>query len=725
VTLQQGYGAPSAAVALIGGRAGGTHYVGGWGSKGANESVWGGFCNTGGSVELDVKKGGTYTLVVATYAKDLGAFRELDYTVSLTNASTGTPLGCAVTPVGAQTLAGREGAASVEKERARRAAALASMRAAAEASPPGSPQRLHWEDFQAAAAAVEAKRAECRRAGARFNDGWSGTAGAVGAGWKEGAEAVWADMGELCEAPEVVEGGFSLEDVQQGSLGNCYFMACLANLADGAGSELLDAVFVTAEPNPENVYCVRLWVDGVWRWFFMDSRFLCSRGVYREANDDGAGNEGGRPTCWSGEPDPANGRYRHLVSVRSKTPTEMWPSFLEKAWAMLHGSYADTEGDRVDKAPCCAVMSPSFPLNFFVPHSLPGYHIQLESRGAQETQDARWRELVAASAQGFLMTAGARDADALTRLQKNGADSDGIVRHHAFSVLRVLDAGGLPRLVELRNPHGHGEWTGAFSDSDLASWTPALRAATGYAPEQSGDDGVFWMPMSAFVDKFRAVNVTPRITLRNEVPPGPWRKATAAGAFSRAAVEEAKRRQFPENELCFPQFLLKPLAAGPFFISLMQRADRTEARAAPVRRLEFSASLYAFAGADGSEPAQGRDWYYTPPNRPRVSQVAGFASKGLLTFDNVALDPAVGCYILIPEFKALLGTDVGFEVSVASKCPFELRVAAPGVPRASDVGVAWGSGREGAAGGGASKPALPAPGGTIVVANPLTGAGRK
>jgi hypothetical protein len=154
---------------------------------------------------------------------------------------------------------------------------------------------------------------------------------------------------------------------------------------------------------------------------------------------------------------------------------------------MLHGSYADSEGGRVAAAPCCAVMNSGFPLNFFLPHSLPGIHVNLEAGAAREELEAVWHELVKASGQGFFMTAGARKAS--SRLLANGADSDGIVRNHDFSVLRVLDGAGLPQLLELRNPWGRCEWSGAFSDCDLASWTPALRAATGYSPEQSGDDG--------------------------------------------------------------------------------------------------------------------------------------------------------------------------------------------------------------------------------------------
>jgi hypothetical protein len=199
------------------------------------------------------------------------------------------------------------------------------------------------------------------------------------------------------------------------------------------------------------------------------------------------------------------------------------------------------------------------------------------------------------------------------------------------------------------------------------------------------------MPINALLQKFDSVNITPRITLRNEG--GEWYKALATGTFTRAAVEKSKALRYPENELCFSQFTITPLAAGSFFISVMQRSRRLgRLERTSARKFDMEASLFSFSGARGSEPAASRDWY------SRMSQVTGLRSKGLLTFDNKQLSPEAGCYVLIPSLKALLGCDVDFEVAVVSKCPFELRVAAPGAQRASTAGVVWVSGREGVAG---------------------------
>lgn len=46
---------------------------------------------------------------------------------------------------------------------------------------------------------------------------------------------------------------------------------------------------------------------------------------------------------------------------------------------------------------------------------------------------------------------------------------NGLYQMHAYSVLRIelgLGANGDVDLVQLRNPHGVGEWNGAWSDGD-------------------------------------------------------------------------------------------------------------------------------------------------------------------------------------------------------------------------------------------------------------------
>lgn len=452
--------------------------------------AFGTFSNSDAVVEMDLSADVPYTLIAATYdTTGRGKFQ-----VDVVDATSGLPLTlseplCLLGPLTLEQSVAADAAskskAGAHVEREARKQALLAMRAAAAASPPGSAARESWRDFCAASEEVERLRAEVRARGpaARFADGWSGPR-AIGAGWTGGNAAVWRDIRECAPNPVVIEDGFSLADVQQGELGNCYFIACLANLVldNNDSQRVLHSVFVTAETNPEGVFCVRLWSDDRWVWYFLDATLPTYAGSHKTSNSD---------KCWAGAPNASEGKYALPVSVRSLAMNEFWPCLLEKAWARAHGSYAAIEANRVGEADIFS----SFPLMRFLPHSIPCPPLRLA-----DAPDMQWATLERYAARKWPMTISAKPmASSNSRAGRggrsgDGVDTDGIVRNHAFSLLRVFsffDAtkNQTVRLLELRNPHGGGEWTGAYSDTDLSRWTPALRAATGYDPEAGGDDG--------------------------------------------------------------------------------------------------------------------------------------------------------------------------------------------------------------------------------------------
>ena len=107
---------------------------------------------------------------------------------------------------------------------------------------------------------------------------------------------------------KVFGNGIMPTDIKQGALGNCYFLAVLAGLAevpDRVGSR-----FITQELNPSGIFLVTFFVNGVITPVVVDDYF----------------------PCYKGEP------------VFSKTHrNELWVMLLEKAWAKLHGSYERIE----------------------------------------------------------------------------------------------------------------------------------------------------------------------------------------------------------------------------------------------------------------------------------------------------------------------------------------------------------------------------------------------
>lgn len=88
---------------------------------------------------------------------------------------------------------------------------------------------------------------------------------------------------------------------------------------------------------------------------------------------------------------------------------------------------------------------------------------------------------------------------------------EGIVSGHAYTLLGVYSVPtkmGNQRLVKLRNPWGHQEWTGEWSDGHQI-WDQVLnqqeKSRIGYT--NNLQDGIFFMPYDNFIKKFANVEL--------------------------------------------------------------------------------------------------------------------------------------------------------------------------------------------------------------------------
>lgn len=79
----------------------------------------------------------------------------------------------------------------------------------------------------------------------------------------------------------------------------------------------------------------------------------------------------------------------------------------------------------------------------------------------------------------------------------------GIVQSHAYTVLKLADVDG-HKLIQLRNPWGHREWTGDWSDKS-PKWTARLRNIVDF--HDTKNDGIFWMDFNDFVKEFDDVYI--------------------------------------------------------------------------------------------------------------------------------------------------------------------------------------------------------------------------
>jgi len=76
---------------------------------------------------------------------------------------------------------------------------------------------------------------------------------------------------------------------------------------------------------------------------------------------------------------------------------------------------------------------------------------------------------------------------------------NGIIGGHAYTVLRQIQVGEGPKLMEVRNPWAGFEWKGDYSDnSDL--WTEALKEDYGFSEVRN--DGVFFISYDDYFTNF-------------------------------------------------------------------------------------------------------------------------------------------------------------------------------------------------------------------------------
>ncbi|KAK7194572.1 calpain family cysteine protease-like protein [Novymonas esmeraldas] len=259
--------------------------------------------------------------------------------------------------------------------------------------------------------------------------------------------------------------GVSPKDIDQGQLGDCYYLCAIAALAEYEAP--IEGIFknhhwcyARNQERKHGAWRVNLNVNGWWRTIIIDS-YLPSVQLL-----------------------PVFARNRNH-------PNEMWVSYLEKAYAKAFGSYQAI----VAGYPWQALEDLT---------GFPAYNFgdtwktaQTDTKARAKLFDSlhRWNEkkyliCIATPGDGKLTMAGkqlsANQAEALF-------DKAGLATGHAYS---VLDVRHFPLhqlcMLKIRNPWGSQvEWTGDWGDdSPLWGQYPIIKLA---CRPQKKADGIFWM----------------------------------------------------------------------------------------------------------------------------------------------------------------------------------------------------------------------------------------
>ena len=251
------------------------------------------------------------------------------------------------------------------------------------------------------------------------------------------------------------------DDVKQGILGDCYFLAAASSIAEH--QDRIKKLFLSRKVNKAGCYCVALCINGLWEEIILDDWIPCEAGTLQIA-------------------------FNHTQT------RELWAILLEKAWAKAHGGYLNIDGGVIREALRDLTGAPC--MTYFC---------------QEDNEEVHWQRLLEAEKNHWVMTAASGD------IRGTGNDSrdnrTGLSGNHAYSMLAAYEIDGSGRLVQhgqrgsphnqrivkMRNPWAKGEWKGAWSDQDRHKWTHQMKTMLGHSTKE---DGVFFMPFKDFMRYF-------------------------------------------------------------------------------------------------------------------------------------------------------------------------------------------------------------------------------
>ena len=238
-------------------------------------------------------------------------------------------------------------------------------------------------------------------------------------------------------------------DISQGSLGDCYFLATCSAIAEFPNK--IKTIFLNKSANSYGVYSVIYYFQGIPTEILIDDQIPC----------DETGPIFTKP----------NGK-------------ELWVLLLEKAWAKAFKSYTAMEGGLPDLAMEHLL---GFPAKGFSPERDPqlfGDKTQISNLMRESDQ------------KNYILCAGSKG---------QGEKKDkGIVSGHAYTIIQVYDKLG-DFILKMRNPWGSFEWQGKYNeDNDIWVKNKAFKEELGMV---KADDGVFFMTIDEFLTEFNYVGI--------------------------------------------------------------------------------------------------------------------------------------------------------------------------------------------------------------------------
>ncbi|KAF2149727.1 cysteine proteinase [Myriangium duriaei CBS 260.36] len=278
---------------------------------------------------------------------------------------------------------------------------------------------------------------------------------------------------EIFKKPQFFVDGAAAADVRQGRVGDCWFLAAVGALGDKQG--LIDKICVDRDEYV-GVYGFVFNRDGEWIHTVVDDKLYLTVADYNEMSYEQAllQRVDNRKDSEQEYKEVFQTGSRALYFAQCSDENETWLPLLEKAYAKVHGDYSSISGGFTGEA---------------IEDLTGGVSTELFASDILD-KDKFWDEEMKYVGQQFLFGCSAGIFD--------GPDRDGIVKMHAYTVLRATEYEG-EKLLLVRNPWGMSEWTGRWSDGS-EQWTPASMQALQH---KFGNDGIFWISYEDLLRKYQ------------------------------------------------------------------------------------------------------------------------------------------------------------------------------------------------------------------------------
>lgn len=253
----------------------------------------------------------------------------------------------------------------------------------------------------------------------------------------------------IFDNPEFTRGGYDASDIKQGCLGNCWWVAAVATIANR--KDLMNKMCV-ARDEQVGVYGFVFYRDGEWISVVVDDNlYLASADFNHGAYDPTAKRAAEHKLRYQTGSDA-------LHFAQCSDQNETWLPLLEKAYAKVHGDYEALEGGSSGEGV----------------EDMTGGVSTVVKLSSVLNKDKFWKELVNAGGD-FVFACSVVG-------ETSGEESKGdLPTGHAYSILKATEEvdedGNKVRLVLIRNPWGErggdgvGEWNGPWSDGSK-EWTP-------------------------------------------------------------------------------------------------------------------------------------------------------------------------------------------------------------------------------------------------------------